>query len=245
MNSNQIGEKPVMWIGETPFSATELLEAICMEKLQIPITKELLLKRHLEGIILDDGTEVLRKFKEVNKLIDQEKYNKYLENNRITEKILVQFLQRPNKLKIFKEERWGPRANALYLKNKEKYDKMSYYQLKSRDSDVMQEVYFRIKDGEETWESMSQKLPGANNPKIGPVAAEEIEPELIEEMKKLGAGKIVKPLKVKGEYVVAELCETLPTKFDSTLREQILHDEFCNWLKTETKAMLNKTRFAP
>ena len=64
------------------------------------------------------------------------------------------------KLKIekFKEERWGNRFNSLYLKNKDKFDQYTYKFLGLENGNAMKEVYFRLKDGEETWETMAEQF---------------------------------------------------------------------------------------
>ena len=244
MNNGQSNEKPLLWIGDTPFTGTDLLEAMCMQKLQIPIAKELVLKKELDAVEIteSDNNRLLGNFKTTNKLTKADEYNRYLEKNKINEKVLKRFLQRPEKIRQFKEEKWGPRVNALYLRNKDKYDKMSYYLLKSTNSDVMQEVYFRLKDKEETWESMSSQFPGSISPMKGPIAIEKIESNLVKRMRSAGTGKIIKPLRIENEYIIAELINVEPSKLDQKLREKILEDEFNEWLKTETNTMLKKTR---
>ena len=246
MKNTSLENTPLLWIEDRAITGKDLLEAICMEKLQVTITKELILNDRLKEIALNtkDQEQIILDFRKQNSLIDNEKYLSYLDSNKINEEVLIRFLQRPKKINIFKEERWGPRVNALYLKNKDKYDKMTYFKLESINSDVMQEVYFRLKDKEETWESMARQFPGSIKAKNGPTEVQEIDQGLVKEMRRAGVDRIVKPLKIKNIYVIAELIKIEHTKLDSKLKERILEDEFTNWLKLETSKLLKKTRIA-
>ena len=52
----------------------------------------------------------------------------------------------------------------------------------------MQEVFFRLKDNEETWESLARQFqPGSEsaNGRIGPVPVKSIEPSLLKALQKL------------------------------------------------------------
>ena len=66
----------------------------------------------------------------------------------------------------------------MYLSKKENYDLIKYNRLQSDNPDVMQEVYFRLKDGEETWENMIKQFKSIdpkNNGIIGPIPLKNVE----------------------------------------------------------------------
>ena len=48
-----------------------------------------------------------------------------------------------------------------YLKHKEQFDLVTYWRLESSNQDLMQEIYFRLKDKEESWDSLARQFPGA------------------------------------------------------------------------------------
>ena len=54
------------------------------------------------------------------------------------------------------EEKWGPQVNSLYLQNKDEFDYVVYHELKSAKTNTLQEIYFRIKDKETTWETLRE-----------------------------------------------------------------------------------------
>ena len=212
------------------------------------VLKELLLEKILvdEKVETEEAKEALRKYKEENKLDTEEKYITYLEKKIIDEKLLLEILTRPKKIINYRENRWGQRAKSLYLKYKDDYDMVTFRALQSGNSDVMQEVYFRIKDKEESWDSMARQFyPNQANAsaKKGPVPISTVDSKVIAEMKKSGIGRITKPFYVKDKIIIAELEKLEAKRFDENLRKTIINREFESWLDQETTKLTQKLSF--
>ena len=110
----------------------------------------------------------------------------------------------------------------------------------------MQEVYFRIKDKEESWESLNMQfqVSGQNRgARIGPVPVRSLEPQLLEALRKAGEGRVIRPLILGDQVIVAELESFQTSPFDDNLRRSILQQEFETWLTAECEKMLSKTSF--
>ena len=80
------------------------------------------------------------------------KHMRTITKRHIDESLLIKILSRPLQVVQYREERWGPFAQSLYLQHKERFDMVTYQRLESSNADVMQEIYFRLKDGEESWD---------------------------------------------------------------------------------------------
>ena len=103
-----------------------------------------------------------------------------------------------------------------YLQHKEKFDLVSYYRLGSSNPDVMQEIYFRLKDGEESWDGLARQFPGATADTTalqGPTPVAEIEATIVEALRQSEKGRIIRPLQVGSEMVVVALEEFQPSLF--------------------------------
>ena len=145
------------------------------------LLREWMLEHVLRDVELEPGTEdqLIAELRQNQGLTSDEAFANFLHDRQLTESLLRQSLSRPHKVVRYREERWGPRANSLYLQNKDNYDQISYRKLHSGDADVMQEVYFRLKDGEETWESLARQFQPSNpsaNALQGPIAVSAVEP---------------------------------------------------------------------
>ena len=158
----------------------------------------------------------------------------------------MQVLTRPERVVRYREERWGPRAQSLYLKHKDRYDLVTYRSLECADSDLMQEVYFRLKDNEESWQSLARQLQ-PNNPDAdgshGPIPVSSMNSTLLESLRTAGVGVVTRPIKQGEEFIVAQLESFQPSHFDDELRGAILRQEFESWLEEECTKILNKISF--
>ena len=236
-------------IDELTFSDTDIIEVLRSTG-QIPVmVRELFLENVLKEIELEPELEdkLVADFRKQRDLQTEEAYVEFLDSAHLNERLLKKMLTRPERIIKYREERWGPRAQSLYLKHKERYDKITYQRLQCKEPGVMQEVFFRIQDGEETWDSLSKQFypqePNASA-RIESVPVNTIENILLEELRKAGEGKIIKPLIIGDQVVVAELEAFEPSKFDDNLRQIILRDQFEGWLSDSCTKMLKKTSFA-
>lgn len=252
MNNSQqnVLDTTVFWVDDKPVSSNNLVNVVRKLGGLPDIVREIILDEALKDIIIEesDQLEALSEFRSLHNLENDEKYLDYLKNSLMDEKILTETTSRPLKIVKFREERWGPRASSLYLKHKESYDLVTYRCLMSINSDVMQEIYFRLKDKEETWESLAEKFPGGrpgDNAQVSSVPVRRVDTNLLNALRAAGEGKLIKPILLKDRNTaVAELELFKASRFDNEIRALILRQEFDEWLKEESIKMLTKLRFS-
>ena len=212
----------------------EIVNILRKKRKLTEIISEYLLDKILEEVKLsqEDRAKLLEDFKIENDLINRDSYNEFLDKQYLNEELLLDILERPSKVATYREDRWGPRAQSMYLSKKENYDLIKYNRLQSDNPDVMQEVYFRLKDGEETWENMIKQFKSIdpkNNGIIGPIPLKNVEKELVKSMKESGVNKITRPINIGSSYIIVMLDSMQTKKFDERLREKILKDKFEEW----------------
>ena len=82
----------------------------------------------------------------------------------------------------------------------------------------MQEVYFRLKDKEDSWDNLAKQFPNAgpeSDARMNSMPVADIEPALVEALRKAGPGIVIKPLQINaGRVVVAELESIEASRFD-------------------------------
>jgi hypothetical protein len=57
---------------------------------------------------------------------------------------------RPILLEKLKEDKWGPKVESYFMTRKQALDKVLYSLIRTKDLGLAQELYFRIKEGEQT-----------------------------------------------------------------------------------------------
>ena len=99
---------------------------------QIPmLVKNLILEKELSKIHLGAELEnqLIDDFRKERKLLDDESFLDYMASRHLDEELLKQMLSRPELIIRYREERWGPRSQSLYLKHKDRYDLVNYRRL--------------------------------------------------------------------------------------------------------------------
>ena len=240
--------QPALWLDEQPVSSAELLAVLRKDRKLPALVQELVLDRTLRAVELPQGKEdaLVAEFRQQQKLNNDEAFLDFLQKNHLDETLLKQIVSRPHKVVQYREERWGPRANSLYLKHKDRYDRLTYRRLQSSNADVMQEVFFRLKDKEDSWESLARQFPGAHpdaDARINAIPVSQVEPSLVNALRKAGPGVVIRPLQLNAKtVVVAELELIEASRFDDDLRTLILRQEFDSWLTEECSKMLSKLK---
>ena len=240
--------EPLLLLDDQPVSADQLLSLLRRNGQLTAVLKEWILEEALKDIHLpeDEEAQLLAEFRTQQGLEEDEAFASFLGNRMLNPQLLLKTLSRPHKVVLYREERWGPRVNSLYLQRKERYDCIRYHRLEATNADVMQEVYFRLKDREESWESLARQIhPGdpAATGLIGPIAVNQVEPELLSQLRAAGEGKLLRPMQLGNATVVAQLEEVLPSEFNEELRARLLRESFEEWLAEECSRMLQKVRF--
>ena len=237
-----------LWLDDQPVSTGEVMAVLRKERKLPELVKSLILDRNLNQITLaaEFEEELVRDFRLQQKLESDEAFSDFLQKNHITVALLQQTLSLRRRMMQYREERWGPRANSLYLKHKDRYDRISYRRLQTSNADLMQEVFFRLKDKEDSWETLARQFPGAPadaDALESAIPAAQIEAPLLEAMRKAGPGVVIRPLRLNpSTVVVAELEHIEASRFDDELRALILREEFDSWLEEECIRMLKKLK---
>ena len=238
----------ILYLDDQPIAAEQLL-GLLRRQGQIPsLVRELVVDQALATVELspEEEDQQLQAFRAQRQLETEEAFVGFLQASQLDETLLLQMVTRPERVVRYREERWGPRANSLYLKHKERYDLVTYRRLQCGNADVMQEVFFRLKDREESWESLAQQFAGGDpnaTCRVGPVPVGSLEEPVLSALRQNGPGRVCRPISLGDQVVVTELEGFQPSEFNEELRTRILREEFETWLQEECSKMLTKVTY--
>lgn len=219
-----------------PVSEEYILNTLRQNNQVDKLIETLIIDEELKDIQVakEKADELLGKFREENNITGEKEYREFLDENYLNESLLVKALTKTSKIMIYREERWGPTVETLYLKHKEEYDLATFHILKTKNADVMQEIYFRLKDGETDWSGLSMLFSNGKDKTMSlqkDKSIKIINKRLWSELKKNGKNKITKPFNIGNEVIVAQLLELKTSSLDDNIRSDLLRKEFDSWLK--------------
>ena len=135
------------------------------------------------------------------------------------------------------EKKYKSKAASMFLREKNKLDKISYSLIWIEDELLASEVFIRVKEGECTIEEavlMSSNPPkGLKIGKVGPVAFKNLPDGLSEVLRISQPDQIWPPIKAEGGWVIIK-CEKLwPAVFNQEERINMILELGEQWLSQE------------
>jgi len=241
-------DSAAMWIDDIPLSSFETVTLIRQQAALPRLVQEWVLDKTVGHIQIDADKQqtLLDDYRNSNQLTSDESYADHLQKRHIDENLLRKILIRPYQVVRYREERWGPVAQSLYLQHKDSFDLVKYHRLQSGNADVMQEIYFLVKDGEESWDSLARQFPGAPSDATalqGPIPVAEVEAPVLEALRQSEPGRVSRPVHVGSNIILVALEEFQPSSFGDEVRKALLKKTFDEWMTQECSRMLNKSRF--
>jgi hypothetical protein len=150
--------------------------------------------------------------------------------------------RRQVRIEKFKVTTWQKSLPAYFLKRKTALDRVVYSVLRLRDEALTQELYLRIKEGEETFAHLAaQHSEGPESHTggiIGPIALGTLAPELMSLLAASEPGRLRSPVRIGQWMVIARVEKRWPVEFDENVQRQLLQELFDIWLGLELKKHL-------
>ena len=242
-----MSEKKELSVNGIEVSSNEILNQIRKQGLLGNIIKGYIIDKELEEleISIEREEQLLEKYMLEKELKTNDELEIEMKEKKIDRKILIDILSRPEKVVRYRNERWGEQINTLYLQNKEKYNLVTYNLLEANDIDVMYEVYFRIKDKEETWSDIAKKFPGGNQnstAKFGPTPVSQVDERLLTKLRSLKIDEVSKPFSYRDKFAVAALIKLEGEKLNDEITAHLLREKFENWLNEKAIKSMNNTK---
>ena len=224
-------------------SKEELEDAIRIQNILPKIAREIVVSRELNKYEIDEAERdrAVDEFLKKQKVGNEEELNNFKTMNNLNDELIKKLACRPTQLDRFREEKWGPLATSLYLKNKETYDNAEYHQISSKDEFIMQEVYFRIKDNEHTWEDISKIFhpqKGESGSRRGPVRISSLNKTIAETIRVNNGKQPSKPIRIYDKVYIIQKIRIEAPKFDSELRKIVIKDAYDEWLNKEAAELI-------
>ena len=247
MENNNQGELRIL-IENKRLDQRELINLLRKQGGIPRLIQDWVLDKTLSEVVVEEAKidELINKYKESNKLESDEEYKRHLELRYFDESILIKTLIRPYQIVQYREARWGQVTRSLYLKYKERFDLMTYYRLEAENANVMQEVYFRLKAKEESWDELARQMPNyplGKSALTGPIPVSKVELPIRVALRQSEPGEIAKPIQIGNKTVVVALIEFKPSSYGDEVRTSLLQQAFDEWFRQECDKIAGQVSF--
>ena len=152
-------------------------------------------------------------------------------------------LWRPEALRRFAEQRFGPGVEDAFLKQANTADQVVYSLLRVNDAGLARELWIRLEEKEISFPEAAAQFGQGPEARhlgvIGPLALRDIFPEqLRNQLRRLQPGEINPPMRLGDWLVLLRLEKLIPAVFDQSTRQRLIQAQLEQFLQDRQKRLL-------
>lgn len=149
----------VLTVGDRQVREDELYPLMVEYQLLPHLAREILLDQAIAHIQLtpEEQQQNLALFYQQTQITNEEQRQAWLKQSGMTLEQLETSILRTARLEKFKHQTWDDQLEGHFLNSKDKLDQVIYSLIRSRDSGIVQELYFRIQEGEGDFSALARQ----------------------------------------------------------------------------------------
>ena len=220
------------------------LELLSRHDLLDSLIERMLVKEITGAIELSEDTQqtVINDFLRQQNAGSPEALGELIRSSGLSENAFYDQLFRPARMAQIAQEQFGAKAEARFLAQKGRLDRVVYSLLRLNSQSQAQELYLRIAHGEANFSDLagrySEGMERNTNGVIGPVPLNQAHPVLSEKLRAAKPGMLLEPFFIDRWWVVARLERFAPATFDERMGAQMSMELLQEWLKEDTRRRL-------
>jgi parvulin-like peptidyl-prolyl isomerase len=212
-------------------------ELLAIYRLLPNFKRELAIDRAIADVTLnaEEINLALQQFQQRYKLVTQEAAQNYCQAYSLNDLQLKAIALREFKIEKFKQQTWGNRLESTFLNRRTSLDRVIYSMIRHKNPELLQELFFRIQDGEQTFADMateySQGVESQTGGMVGPVLLNKLPPAIAEKLRHSLPQQIHQPFPLEEWFVILRLEKFMPAQFDEANTQLLLNQLFEESLK--------------
>lgn len=208
------------------------------------LLRELVIDEAIAAVTLTDDElfQASQQFYQKNKLQSEAELQTWLGQQGVTRDQLEPLITRDRRLEKFKRATWEHKLEHYFLQRKSKLDRAVYSLIRVKEIGIAQELYFRIQEGEATFDELarqhSQGVEAETGGLLGPVELGVPHPAIAKILATTQPGQLTPPVRLSDWVVIVRLEKFLPAQLDASTQQRLLNELFETWLQTEMAALM-------
>ena len=229
----------ILQVGNRTVNARELIPLLSQYQLLPKLEQELIIDNAIApfSCTTEEQAKCCQDFYEQHQLTSESECQTWLQQQGITEKQFLDLATRKLRIEKFKQATWGGKLESYFLQRKRQLDQVVYSLIRNRDAAVVQELYFRLQEGEQSFAELARQYSQGSEAKtsglIGPSALSSPHPKLTRILTVSQLGQISPPTQLGEWWVIVRVEKFLPAQLDEPMRQQLLHELFSSWLQEQ------------
>lgn len=223
-------------------------QTISTEKVITLLANYQMLPQFLREVIIDQAiasitctpeekASACQQFYEKHQLTSESERQEWLELYKMTPEQLETLATRGQRIEKFKRATWGHKLETYFLSRKSSLDKVIYSLIRTKDAGVANELYFRIREGEQSFGELareySQGPEAQTDGLLGPIELGKISSNLAKMLSVSQTGQLWPPTRLGEWLIIVRLEKLIPVQLNESMRQQLLDELFEAWLQEQ------------
>jgi parvulin-like peptidyl-prolyl isomerase len=234
---------PIVDVGDRPLASANLIDLLAEYQLLPHFLTEVIIDKATKEISLTPEEELsaIEQYYTQQQIGDDEQRHQWLSHYRMSPKQLSRQALRQFKLAKFKYRTWNHLLEADFLKYKPQLDRYVYSLIRVGNAELAQELYFRLKEGENTFAELAPQYSEGPEAKtagqVGPVAASTLHPALVQMLTGSKPGQLWPPQRLGEWSAIVRLEQCMNAQFNEAVRNQLLERRYQEWLEPQLQSI--------
>lgn len=206
-------------------------------RLMPQLVQEVILDSAIAGIACsaEQAQSAMQTFYARQGITTEEARQAWLQQQNLSEDHAAWLALRVWRIEQFKQATWGRQVESHFLACKSQLDQVVYSVLRVEQFATAQELYFRVKAGEQDFAAAvreySQGQEAATGGLVGPMPLSQPHPLVASKLRSAQIGQVLPPFQLENWVVLLRLDQVIPAKLDEATRQKLLDNLFQTWLK--------------
>jgi parvulin-like peptidyl-prolyl isomerase len=235
----------VFQVGEQLVKDEDLFPLLAKYGMLPQLAREIIIEKAIAAIDCtpEEVAAAKQRFLQQNQIASEVQLQNWLEQYGMTPEQMEQISLRDLKLEKYKQQTWGNKLEAYFLQCKGQLDRVVYSLIRTRDSGIAQELYFRIQEQESSFAQLakeySQGAEAQTGGLVGPVELSVPHPQIAKILGASKPGQLWPPVQIGEWTVILRLEKYLAAQLDAPTEQRLLNDLFQGWLMGQMHQQIN------
>jgi parvulin-like peptidyl-prolyl isomerase len=229
----------VLQIGNRTISPQEIISLLASYQMLPQLWREIIIDSAIASIELteQEQAQAKKQFNLKHQLTTPAERSAWGMHRGMSLEQLDALAKRELKIEKFQIATWGHCLESYFLTHKSKLDRVIYSLLRIDSAEIAQELYFRIKAGEQSFAELardySQGPEAQTGGLIGPMELSTPHPVLAKMLSFAQPGQLYPPTRLGEWFVILRLEKLLSAQLDESMRQQLLDSLFEAWIQEQ------------
>lgn len=226
-------------INDRQINNDELLPILGQHVMLPQLAREIVIADAIQGIECTSEEKEMAKqrFLAENQLQNDQDVQNWLNKAGVQPEQLEKLILRKLKVEKFKEQTWSDQLENYFAKRKKDLDQVVYSLIRTKNTGIAQELYFRILEGESDFKQLAKKysqgIEAETQGLIGPVDLSVPHPQISQALANSEPGKLFEPMRIGEWIVIIRLENLIRAKLDRQTTKRLLDELFQQWLQQQ------------